>query len=116
MLGGGRTNKVRKSMTRDKKPSKHALKAETARIESKVFPPEVAIKRGAESFAYFYTILGFALTIETGLIAMIDPFAWWGKLVTFAIVGASTWHLILDNSRVQDRLVRMKNRYEEKFR
>lgn len=67
------------------------------------------VKRGPVSWAYFYTLLGFALTIETGIASMFKlPWA----LVGLVIVAAATIHLVLYNGWFQNRLLGWKARYE----
>lgn len=82
----------------------------TAHIEVKPTANFTArVKRGPVSWAYFYTLLGFALTIETGIASMFQlPWA----LVGLIIVAAITIYLVLFNGWFQNRLLGWKTRYE----
>ena len=43
---------------------------------------QMKIKRGSESWSYIYVTLGFALSIEASVIAMIEPLKFpWNLLV-----------------------------------
>lgn len=67
------------------------------------------VQRGPVSWAYFYTLLGFALTIETGIASMFElPWA----LVVLIIVAAATIYAVLFNGWFQNRLLGWKARYE----
>lgn len=74
------------------------------------------VKRGPQSWAFLYTFLGFVLTIETGVVALITPLKWPANLVTLLIIGAVTVYLFLDNGWFQNKLLGLKARYEEKER
>jgi hypothetical protein len=93
------------------------LHAETGKVA--VTPSasvNLGVKRGKESWAYIYTLLGFALTIETGVVALISPLKWPWNLVTFAIAAVITGYLFLDNGWFQNKLIGLKGRQEEKLR
>lgn len=77
---------------------------------------DVAVKRGEKSWTFLYTVLGFALTIETGVVALITPLKWPWNLLTFVVVAVTTTYLILDNGWFQNKLIGIKGRYEEKLR
>jgi hypothetical protein len=68
------------------------------------------VKRGSTSWGYFYTLLGFALTIETGVGSMF-PLPW--SLMRFLIAGAITIYLVLFNGWFQNKLLGWKARYED---
>ena len=86
------------------------ISAVTANIEARATARVTAqVKRGSVSWAYFYTLLGFALTIETGIASMFDlPWA----LIGLLIVAAVTIYLILFNGWFQNKLLGWKARYE----
>jgi hypothetical protein len=74
------------------------------------------VKYGKEIWAYIYTLLGFALTIETGLVAVITPLKWPFNLTTLVVVASATVYLFLNNKWVLKKLVGLKTKYEDKFR
>lgn len=94
-------------------PPTQELRPELFRNEPKIHPPTVRIKRSRESWAFHYAFLGVALTIEIGLIALISP-PYWGFWLLLVI--GITLYLILDNRWFQERLARLQNRLENKFR
>jgi hypothetical protein len=75
---------------------------------------EATVKRGGESWTYFYVALGFALSIEGTVVGMIQPLAFPWNLVAYLVVGAVTFWLVLFNGWFQNKLVRWKNAYEQK--
>ena len=96
--------------------AKH-IKAEPMNVEAKATANMSAkIKRGEKSWSYLYTLLGFALTIETGIMGLIEPLKWPWNLVTLLLAGAITVYLFLDNGWFQNKLIGLKARYEEKLR
>jgi len=90
-------------------PRSLVLEAESGRYEMKMGTVTARIKRGEASWAYFYTLLGFALTIETGIASMFD-LPW--SLVGLVFAAAVTIHLIMFNGWFQNRLINWKSRYE----
>jgi hypothetical protein len=71
---------------------------------------ENRIKRGPISWDYFYTLLGFALTIETGVCSMLPrPHGF----VVLLLSAAPTIHLVLFNRWFQQKLIGWKARYED---
>lgn len=75
----------------------------------------LAVRRGPESWAYIYTTLGFALTIEAAIIAMTPlEFPW--NVILYAVIAAITVWLFIDNRWVHQRLISLKLRYENKGR
>ena len=61
--------------------------------------------------------LGFAVAIEGTAIDMATPVLGFPlNLLIYAIVGAATFWLFLDNGRFQNKLIELKNRYEQKGR
>jgi hypothetical protein len=86
------------------------ISAVTANIEAKATANVTAtVKRGPVSWAYFYTLLGFALTIETGIASMFDP-PW--ALIGLLVVAGVTVFLVLFNGWFQNKLLGWKARYE----
>lgn len=88
----------------------HKLRTQAAEFEAKATAEMTAtVKRGTVSWSYFYTLLGFALTIETGIASMFNlPWA----LVALLLVAAVTIYLILFNGWFQNKLLGWKARYE----
>lgn len=70
--------------------------------------------RGKESWNYIYIFLGFAISIEATVIGMITPLLFPYNLLAFAATAAITFNLFLFNSRFQNKLIGLKNRYEDK--
>jgi hypothetical protein len=75
-----------------------------------------AVKRGPESWQYIYTTLGFTLTIEAGVVALIAPLRWPWNLIIYAITFVVTAHLLLFNGWFQNKLIGWKGRYEDRAR
>lgn len=71
----------------------------------------IEVKRGPESWGWFYLVLGFALQIEATLIAML-PLQWWGNVLIAIAMFVLTFCLFLGSHRFQDVMVRVKNRIE----
>ena len=90
-------------------PRSLVLEAELGRYEMTMGTVTARIKRGEASWAYFYTLLGFALTIETGIASMFE-LPW--SLIGFVLVAAATVYLIMFNGRFQNQLINWKSRYE----
>ena len=76
----------------------------------------VKVRRGETSWSYLYTFLGFALTVETGVMGLITPLVWPWNLLTLVGVAALTIYLVLDNAWFQNKLIGLKTRYEGKHR
>ena len=76
----------------------------------------MTVKRGPETWAYIYIMLGFALSIEGTVIAMITPLLFPWNLIVYAGVATVTFRLFINNGWLQNKLVGLKNRYEEKGR
>lgn len=99
------------------KPKRRKLKAEAVHFKSTAGVTMTAtVKRGPQSWAFLYTFLGFALTIETGVVGLIAPLQWPCNLLTLIVVGAITVYLFLCNGWFQNKLIGLKARYEEKER
>ncbi len=76
----------------------------------------MGVTRGPETWAYIYVWLGFTLTIEGTIITMIAPLIYPWNLIVYATLGAITFWLFINNAWFQNKLVRMKIRYETKAR
>jgi hypothetical protein len=74
------------------------------------------VKRGQQSWAFIYVMLGFALAIEGTIIEMITPLVFPWNLIVYAFLGVITFWLFIDNGRFQNKLIAMKTRYEDKGR
>jgi hypothetical protein len=73
------------------------------------------VKRGKETWNYIYIMLGFAISIEGSVVQMLQMSPLWSIGSYLVIATITTWSF-LDNRWVHDKLVRLKNRYEEKER
>ncbi|MGI8705784.1 MAG: hypothetical protein ACR2JJ_08340 [Sphingomicrobium sp.] len=69
------------------------------------------IKRGRQSWDFLYTMLGFALTIETGIVAL-TPLKWPLNLIFFLVVGAGTVWFFLRGGWFHNKLLALRGRYE----
>ena len=77
---------------------------------------QMTIKRGPDSWAYIYIALGFAVSIEGTIIQMVAPLLFpWNVGLYIAIAAVTIW-AFLDNRWLQNKLVGMKLRFEEKER
>jgi hypothetical protein len=74
------------------------------------------VKRGPQSWAYIYVALGFALSIEGTIIGMVTPLLFPWNLVIYAFLGFITFWLFINNGWFQNKLLGIKNSYEEKAR
>jgi hypothetical protein len=73
--------------------------------------------RGAESWTFIiYIALGFALAIEGTIIQMITPWVFPWNLVVYLVFGAATFWVFICNGWFQERLIRLKIKYESKAR
>ncbi len=59
---------------------------------------DAKVKRGPESWAYIYTILGFTVTIESTVIGMMTPLIFPWNIVAFIGVAALTAWQFIENS------------------
>ena len=76
----------------------------------------LSIVRGPETWNFIYICLGFALTIEGTVVAMIEPIHYPRNIVLFAVVAAATFYLFICNGTFQNKLVELKNSYEHQAR
>lgn len=74
------------------------------------------VRRGSESWTYIYVTLGFMLTIEAGVVALIAPLTWPRNIIVYSALGVFTAYLWLFSGWFQNKLIRCKSRYESKPR
>lgn len=73
---------------------------------------ETRVRRGPESWAYIYIVLGFVVTIESTIIGMMTPLMFpWNIIVFLALAAVTVWQFI-DNEWLHNKLIGLKNRYE----
>ena len=73
------------------------------------------VKRGPESWSFIYITLGFMLTIEGTIIAMLNMRLPW-SLLSYAGVSAVTVWFWICNGWFQNKLIGLKNDYESRAR
>jgi len=76
----------------------------------------IAVTRGPESWSYIYITLGFALTIEAGVVSLLRPLYWPHNLIAYAATSAFTVFLWLFSGWFQNKLLGWKSTYESKAR
>jgi hypothetical protein len=74
------------------------------------------VKRGPESWAYIYTVLGFVLTIESTVIGMMTPLIFPWNVIAFGVLAAITVWAFIESEWVHNKLIGLKLRYENKSR
>lgn len=74
------------------------------------------VTRGPVSWAYFYIVMGFALSIEGTIVSMITPLVFPCNIAAFAGVAAATVYLCTSSAWFQNILLRIKASYEDKPR
>ena len=57
----------------------------------------MTVKRGPESWAYIYVVLGFALAIEATVITMVEPIKFPWNVALFIAAAAATFWLFIFN-------------------
>ena len=77
---------------------------------------DVEVRRGSESWTYIYVTLGFMLTIEAGIVALITPLFWPRNLIVYSALCGLTVYLWLFNGWFQNKLIGYKAQYERKPR
>lgn len=77
---------------------------------------DAKVKRGPESWTFIYIALGFALTIESTIVAMITPVSFPFNVVAYAAIAAVTFWLFIENGSFQNWLIENKSKYENKLR
>lgn len=73
------------------------------------------VKRGPESWSFIYITLGFMLTIEGTVVAMLNLQLPW-NLLTYAGLSAVTFWLWMCTGSFQNKLIGWKNDYEGRER
>jgi hypothetical protein len=76
----------------------------------------LGVKRGPETWAYIYIVLGFVLTIESTVIGMMTPLTFPWNIVVFVVLAALTTWAFIDCGWLHNKLVGLKNRYENEGR
>jgi len=76
----------------------------------------MTVKRGPETWAYIYIVLGFLLTIESTVIGMMTPLKFPWNVIVFVIIAAITVWTFIECKWVHNKLVTLKIRYENKER
>jgi hypothetical protein len=74
------------------------------------------VTRRPESWTFIYVVLGFALTIEGTIVQMIEPMRFPCNVVVYVGLMALTFWLFICNGPFQNKLLGMKQRYEDKPR
>ena len=98
-----------------RKPKDYHLRADAGAIKVKG-TVKMTVTRGNESWTYIYVMMGFALSIEGTIVAMITPLAFPWNIATFAIAGVTTVYLFTSSGWFQNRLLGFKSWYESKGR
>lgn len=79
---------------------------------------DAKVKRGPESWAYFYMVGGVLLAVALTVISVLDAPGWaraiWILCAAALIIAAIA--AIADSARVHSLLLRIKRSYENKFR
>lgn len=73
----------------------------------------LTLKRGPASWAFIYVALGFALSIEGTILQMFEPLRFPYNLFAYLAFAAATVWLFIFNGWFQNKLLVIKNRYEE---
>ena len=72
-------------------------------------------QRGQESWTFIYITLGFAISIEGTVISMMPlSFPW--NVIIYVIVAFLTGWAWIESGWVQNKLIGLKNKYEDKLR
>ena len=77
---------------------------------------DAVVKRGPNSWNYFYIALGFALSIWGTIIQMVDVLRFPCNVLLYLATGAGLVWLILGNGWFQNKLIYWKGRYENRPR
>jgi hypothetical protein len=77
---------------------------------------EATVVRGKQSWDFIYIALGFALAIEGTVIQMITPLAFPWNILLYALAASVTVWVLIFNGRFQNRLMAMKQAYENQAR
>jgi hypothetical protein len=77
---------------------------------------DVSVTRGKASWDFIYIFLGFTLSFEGTLIQLIQPLCWPCNLILYVIAFMFTVYLFLFNGWFQNKLILMRNNYENTSR
>ena len=77
---------------------------------------EANVIRGQPSWGYIYTVLGFLVTIESTVIGMMTPLIFPYNVISFLAAAALTVWPFIESEWVHNKLLSLKNRYENKPR
>ena len=77
---------------------------------------KAVVQRGPESWNFIYVVLGFTLAIECTVISMFEPLKFPLNIFILAVVVILTVWVFLFSGRFQNKLLGLKNSYENKFR
>lgn len=75
-----------------------------------------SVRRGPESWTYIYVALGFTIAIEGMVISLWTPLTFPWNVVSFVAIAFITGVLFLECGWFQNKLIRIKNAYESRFR
>jgi hypothetical protein len=73
---------------------------------------DAKVLRGQLSWTYFYVAWGFLISIEGTFIAMWEPLKFPSNIVAYIIAIAATTWLLFFNPSVKNKLIALKNWYE----
>jgi hypothetical protein len=74
------------------------------------------IKRGKPAWDYLYIVLGFSLTIESTIVAMMTPIIFPCNILAFLAIAFLTVWAFIESEWLHDKLFKLQNRYENKYR
>lgn len=77
---------------------------------------DAKVTRGPDSWRYFYTVMGLTIAIEGNVIRMIDPLHWPWNLIAYIIAGGLTIYCFMASGWFQNKLIGIKNQYENQPR
>lgn len=75
---------------------------------------EAKVKRGPQSWAYIYVIMGLAMAIEGTILQMMPFLVWPWNLTAYIVLMAMTWRLFTSSTWFQNKLIGFR-RYEDEF-
>lgn len=76
---------------------------------------EAKVRRGPQSWAYFYMVGGVILAVVLTAISVLD-IPGWVRAIYIVCVAAIIIVAIADSNRLHELLLRVKRAYEDKFR
>jgi hypothetical protein len=74
----------------------------------------LTVRRGQESWNYFYILIGLAISTEGSVISMITPLIFPYNVISFIVVGVITFLLFIRNGWFHNKLLGWKNYYESR--